>query len=143
MNEPEQPILQAIETYRAAVFAKDVDALVALYDPNVRTFDLWAQWSYDGIDAWRAMVAGWFEALGPDRVVVRFDHVQMRVAQDFAVVHAFVTYTGMSAEGQALRSMNNRLTWALLQKSGAWKIVHEHTSVPIDHETTKAILQRP
>ena len=38
--------------------------------------------------------------------------------------------------------MQNRLTWVLKQKDGAWKIVHEHTSAPVDFETAKVILQR-
>jgi ketosteroid isomerase-like protein len=38
--------------------------------------------------------------------------------------------------------MHNRLTWALKQENGAWKIVHEHTSAPVDFKTSKVILQR-
>jgi ketosteroid isomerase-like protein len=36
--------------------------------------------------------------------------------------------------------MNNRLTWVLRKDGGgAWKIVHEHTSAPIDLETLQAL----
>jgi ketosteroid isomerase-like protein len=68
--------------------------------------------------------------------------VQIILAPDLAVVHAFVTYTGQSAEGKELRAMQNRLTWALKQQDGGWKIVHEHTSAPVDFETSKVLLQR-
>ena len=64
------------------------------------------------------------------------------MAQDVAVAHAFVTYKGLSAEGRELRAMHNRLTWALKQENGAWKIVHEHISAPADFKTSKDILQR-
>jgi ketosteroid isomerase-like protein len=38
--------------------------------------------------------------------------------------------------------MTNRLTWALRKTGGAWKVVHEHSSAPIDFESAKAMLQR-
>ena len=38
--------------------------------------------------------------------------------------------------------MQNRLTWALVRRGYAWKIVHEHTSAPVDHATGKVVLKR-
>jgi ketosteroid isomerase-like protein len=64
------------------------------------------------------------------------------MGHDVAVVHAFVTYTGVSAAGHAVRTMHNRLTWALKQHEDTWKIVHEHSSAPVDPATSKVILQR-
>jgi uncharacterized protein (TIGR02246 family) len=142
VDEREQPIAQVMEAYKAAVFAKDVDAFVGLYDQGVRVFDMWGVWSYSGVAAWREMVADWFGSLGSERVVVAMNDVQIIVAPDLAVAHAFVTYTGQSAEGKALRAMQNRMTWALKQQDGGWKIVHEHTSAPVDFETSKVLLQR-
>lgn len=142
MNEAEQAIRRVFDTYQTAVYAKDVDAFVALYDHDVCVFDLWSQWSYSGIDAWRAMAAGWFKSLGTERVIVELAEVQIMAGRDVAFAHAFITYQGVSAEGQKLRAMHNRLTWALQQSDGAWKIVHEHTSAPVDFETAKVILRR-
>jgi uncharacterized protein (TIGR02246 family) len=130
------------EAYRAAVFAKDVQAFLALYDEDVQVFDLWGEWSYHGLEAWRGMVTDWFGTLGTERVAVGWDDLRTIVTQEVAVAHAFVTYQGLSAEGTQLRAMHNRLTWALKQKGGAWKIVHEHTSAPVDFKTSKVILQR-
>jgi ketosteroid isomerase-like protein len=48
------------DAYVAAVRAKDVDAFLALYAEDVRTFDLWSVWTYDGKDALREMVEEWF-----------------------------------------------------------------------------------
>jgi uncharacterized protein (TIGR02246 family) len=140
MNEGEQPITQVVEAYKAAVFAKDVDAFVGLYDQDVCVFEMWGVWSYTGIAAWREIVADWFGSLGSERVVVAMNDVQIFLAPDLAVAHAFVTYTGQSAEGKELRAMQNRLTWALKQHDGGWKIVHEHTSAPVDFETSQVLL---
>ena len=45
-----------------------------------------------------------------------------------------VTYAGLSAEGEELRSMQNRLTWALRVSGHVLRITHEHTSAPIGFE---------
>jgi uncharacterized protein (TIGR02246 family) len=131
-----------LDAYRDAVHAKDVDAFLAIFADDVRVFDMWSTWSHDGIDAWRAMAEGWFGSLGDERVRVDFDDVQTTVGEDAAVLSAFVTFAGLSADGQELRSMNNRLTWGLRKVDGTWKVVHEHTSAPVDMATGKVDLRR-
>jgi len=120
--------------YAAAVRAKDVEAFLALYADDVRSFDLWGAWSYDGKDALRAMVEEWFGSLGTDVTVVEFDEARSEVGEDVAGVSAFVTFRGVSAAGEELRSMNNRLTWILRRDGDGWKIAHEHTSAPVGDE---------
>ncbi|MBI3168176.1 MAG: nuclear transport factor 2 family protein, partial [Chloroflexi bacterium] len=75
-------------------------------------------------------------------VVVDFTNLQMTVSHDMAIAHAYVTYKALSADGQELRSMNNRLTMALKNINGNWKIIHEHSSAPLEPDTLKAILKR-
>jgi len=142
LNELDKPILRTLTAYKDAVFTRDVDAFIALYDQDVRVFDMWGTWEYNGADAWRGVISQWFATLGTERVAVDTDDVQIIVAQDVAILHTFVAYKAMSAEGGELRSMHNRMTWGLRQKSGFWKIVHEHTSAPVDFATAKVILQR-
>ena len=126
---------EMLDEYTAAVRAKDVDAFVGLYADDVRTFDLWSVWSYDGKAALREMVAEWFGSLGTDVVAVEFDDVRSDAGNDVAAVSAFTTYRGLSVDGEELRSMNNRLTWVLRKEAdGTWKIAHEHTSAPAGDE---------
>jgi ketosteroid isomerase-like protein len=138
----DNPITQVLNAYQAAVFAKDVDAFVALYDVDVLVYDMWGVWSYNGIAAWRGMVAGWFGSLGTERVVVDFSDAQTIVTQDLALVHAFVTYRAINTDGVDMRSLDNRLTATLRRKGDGWKIVHQHTSAPIDHATAKVFFKR-
>ncbi len=123
---------EILDAYAAAVRAKDVDAFVGLYADDVRNFDLWSEWSYDGKEALRGMVAEWFGSLDDDEVVaVSFDDVRTQPGSDVAAVSAFTTFAAVSPDGEELRSMNNRLTWVLRKEAdGSWKIVHEHTSAP-------------
>lgn len=126
---------EMLTAYAAAVRAKDVDAFLGLYADDVRTFDLWQEWTYDGKEALRRMVEEWFGSVGTDTIVVEFDAVRVETGSDVASVSAFTTFSGISAEGEALRSMNNRLTWVLRREDdGSWKIVHEHTSAPAGEE---------
>lgn len=126
---------EMLDEYTAAVRAKDVDAFVGLYADDVRTFDLWSVWSYDGKAALREMVAEWFGSLGTDVVAVEFDEVRSETGNEVAAVSAFTTYRGLSVDGEELRSMNNRLTWVLRKEAdGTWKIAHEHTSAPAGDE---------
>jgi ketosteroid isomerase-like protein len=129
-------------SYAAAVLAKDVEALMRLYHPSVRVFDAWGIWSYDGAPAWRIAVEGWFSSLGSERVKVSFAEVQTAAESAIAVVSGIVTYAAESAQGVALRSIQNRITWVFRESGHVFRIAHEHTSAPIGFEDFKAILTR-
>ncbi|HNA90433.1 MAG TPA: nuclear transport factor 2 family protein [Anaerolineales bacterium] len=142
MSDIEEQIRQIFEGYKTAVFEKNVEAFLALYDENIHLFDMWEKWSYNGKDAWREMVSNWFGSLGDEKVVVDFDSLTVTATNEIAVVHTFVTYKAVASNGNELRSMNNRLTAALKKSNGTWKIFHEHSSAPLDGNTLKATLQR-
>ncbi len=137
MHDPDSIVAAHLAAYRDAVLAKDVDAFVGLYDADVCVFDLWDDWSHDDVGAWRDTVDAWFGALGGDRVDVSFDAVVATAADGLIVARAFVVFTNVGAHGRPLRAMRNRLTWVLRGAGDAWKVVHEHTSAPIDGATFK------
>jgi ketosteroid isomerase-like protein len=55
MGAVDESIKPVVDGYAAAVRAKDVEAFVALYEPEVQVVDMWAEWAYRGADAWRTM----------------------------------------------------------------------------------------
>ena len=142
MSDMEKQIRRVIDSYRAAVFAKDAEAFMRLYHPTVRVFDTWGVWLYRDAPSWRTAVEGWFTSLGSERVRVSFSEVQTTAEQALATVSAIVTYAAESAQGEQLRSMQNRITWVLRETGHVLRIVHEHTSAPIGFEDFKAILAR-
>lgn len=142
MTDIEKQVQRLLDTYQAAVLAKNVETLMHVYDPEVRVFDAWGTWLYDGAAAWQVAVEGWFASLGSETVRVSFDDVKIRAAQGCASMSAVVTYAGVSAQGQVLRAMQNRISWALQTSGHVLRVVHEHTSAPIGFEDGKAILQR-
>ena len=143
MSDAERSVARIIESYKSAVHARDVGAFMALYDPSVRVFDTWGVWSYENAESWQRAIEGWFASHPTEKLKVSFDDVNISSGREFAVVSAIVTYAGLSAQGEALRAMQNRLTWALKTSGHVLRIVHEHTSAPVGFEDAKAILQRP
>jgi uncharacterized protein (TIGR02246 family) len=130
------------ESYKNAVFQKDVEAFTALFDEKVRVFDMWVLWTYDGLAAWRDMAKEWFGSLGTDRVVVTFDDIRIEAGGGLATATAFVRFAAISEKGEELRYLENRLTWVARKQGGTWVIIHQHTSSPIDFGTMKVILKR-
>ena len=142
MSDIEKQVQRVLETYKSAVLAKNAETFMHLYAPDVRVFDMWGTWSYDGAAAWRVAVEGWFSSLANETCRVTFNDVQIVSESGLAAVSAFVTYAGFSAEGQALRSMQNRISWVLRVSGHVLRIAHEHTSAPVGFDDTKAILKR-
>lgn len=142
MSLPQDAARPLIDAYVAAVAAKDVDAFMRFYDAEVRVFDTWGTWSYESADLWRKVIEGWFSSLGNGSVAVSFEEVRCHVAGAVTVVTAFVGYCGRSAQDVVLHSMQNRMTWVLQDKGSGLRIIHEHTSVPVDFGDAKGILLR-
>jgi ketosteroid isomerase-like protein len=142
LSQTTDPVKNALAQYSAAAHDKDVEAFVALYAHDVHVFDMWNSWELRGLDAWRNMAAGWFSSLGDERVVVSASDVVSSVSGDLALGHATLMFTAISVEGKTLRSLDNRITLALRRTGNAWKIFHEHTSGPIDHQTMRGAIKR-
>lgn len=137
-----ETIESLFEIYKNTVFQKDVETFTSIFDENVRIFDMWQRWSYDGLSDWREMVENWFDSLGENNDIVEFNDIQIQSTGAMAVATAFVKFTAVSDKGEELRYLENRLTWVLQKKKNGWKIIHQHTSGPIDFQTMKVILQR-
>jgi ketosteroid isomerase-like protein len=142
VSDTEKQVLQALETYKSAVLAKNADTFMHLYDSEVRVFDTWGTWSHDGATAWRVAIERWFFSLGAESVRVTFADVKIAGDRDFASMSAIVTYAAFSAQGQEVRAVQNRITWVLRTSGHVLRVIHEHTSAPIAFEDTKAILKR-
>lgn len=132
-----------LDSYKQAVFNKDLPAYLALYSEDAIIFDMWGPaWDFGGPAAWREVTEEWFASLGPDSVRVDFFHVHEQSEGALAVISAFVRYTAVSPEGKTLRAMDNRLSLVLAGHNGGWKIVHQHTSAPLDGTSMKVSLER-
>jgi len=136
------PIRDFFAAYAAAVRAKDVQRFVGLYADDVVVFDAWDSWCHAGRAAWQGIVGEWFGSLGAENVVVEFNEPHSHVSGDLAHGSAFVTYAAISADGERVRSLDQRITVVAARRGGEWKIVHEHTSAPADFRTKAVSLRR-
>jgi uncharacterized protein (TIGR02246 family) len=141
MSTTEKQIASMLQRYVDAVRDKDAGALLALYAPDMRSFDLWGRWSHDAA-SWRTSVEQWFGSLGDETVAVRFDELRITGNEEFASASAIGSYAAIAADGSVLRSMQNRFTWVLARHDTGWRVLHEHSSAPIDATSLQVILQK-
>ena len=142
MSDPQADIRAVLDAYAAAVTARDVNAFLGLYDDRIHMFDVWGWRETSGLDAWRANVADWFGAHPDERASATFDDVEVTASDALAFAHAVVTFAWDSAAGERLWTLTHRATLCLTTRDGAWKIVHEHASLPVDYESKQAIVER-
>lgn len=136
-------IVQVIKKYQVTVFQQDLEGHLALYSDLVLIFDAWDEWSFQGIEPLRKMVESWFGSLGEERVKVDVNDLLTQSSGDIGFASALVKFTAISKEGTALRWLENRFTWVLERRNQEWKIMHQHSSFPANHETFKIALRRP
>jgi uncharacterized protein (TIGR02246 family) len=141
MRDDHQDIANVLARYRKAVFAKDAAEYISLYSADVVVFDMWTDWSVTGLEAWHASTVEWFGSLGAARVAVEVDNIRITGGIDIAVLQCFMKFIEQNADGVEVRSLNERVTWALKRSGDAWKVFHQHGSAPIGFDT-KAIFDR-
>ena len=54
-----------LDRYRTAVYTKDVEAFIGVYDEDTRVFDLWGRWLYRGSAEWRKPAEEWSAPWAP------------------------------------------------------------------------------
>jgi ketosteroid isomerase-like protein len=135
MND-ESAIRVSIEARARAIRARDVDALVAFYAPDVKTFDLVTPLASDGIEALRCRVTEWFSSF-TSPIEYRVRKIELFVAGDVAFEHHLVHVEGWNKLGRHIR-MWFRESVGYKKMDGVWRVVHQHSSVPMDMETGMA-----
>ena len=139
MSVVADPVGGFLQAYAAAAWDRDTERFLRLYADDVVVFDAWDKDEYRGLGQWTPVVEQWFSSLGDERVEVSFNDVRGVDGGDAAFASARVTYAGISPEGKRLRSVTNRFTVALKLSQGRWEAAHEHSSLPVDAETGKAV----
>ena len=69
------------------------------------------------------------------------DSIQSAHNPQLLPADAVLTFAAMSPTGERLRWLSNRITLTMRRDPTGWKVIHEHTSAPIDHASDKAVLQ--
>lgn len=133
-------VQEVLTNYRDAVYERDVEKFLLGYAQDVHVFDCWSDWECHGMTAWEKVVTGWLNGVEKEvSLQVEFYDVGSKESENFAYVHTAVAYTAVDPSGKLLQSMKNRFTFVMIRTQDSWEIIHEHSSLPIDSETTLAI----
>jgi ketosteroid isomerase-like protein len=126
-SKGEADIRALVESIHTAHHNKDAAAIVAPYAQDAVVCDLAPPLSHRGMDlqSKRAWLDTWE---GPiDR---ESRDLNITVSGDFAFCHGFYRLSGTPKAAGRPISFWMRATVCLHRDAGAWRIVHEHTSVP-------------
>lgn len=120
-------ILALVAAIHKAHHDKDAAAIAAPYARDAVIFDLAPPLAHHGIDLRELQT--WLDTWeGP--IDGKSRDFNITLSGDFAFCHGFMRISGTpKSAGQAI-SFWMRVTTCLHRDAGAWKIVHEHTSVP-------------
>lgn len=134
----EAAVLDCLESWAAAVRAKDLEAITAHYVPEIVAFDAIAQLQFKGRDAYRRH---WEACLGFCQGPMDFQlhEIAIHAEEHIAFCHALIQCGGANEQGE-IESGWMRMTAGLRCVEGDWKLVHEHHSAPFDMESGKAML---
>ena len=136
-NEAE--IRALMEGMAAACRARDLDALLRIYAPDVTAFDVLDPLRYNGSDSVKKRAAEWFASFdGP--IGYNVSELCIATSNGTAFCHCLNQVKGTKkSDGQTL-DMWWRSTVCCQVRSGRWLITHIHSSVPFDMETGLASL---
>jgi ketosteroid isomerase-like protein len=128
------------QRFAAAVRAKDVNAIMAVYvpDESLHVFDVVPPREYVGAAAYRK---DWETFLGMFDGPLTFEISDLKITTggNVAFGHSIQHVVGKLKNGSALDFIV-RVTDGYRKVGGKWLVTHEHVSVPVDLETGKGDL---
>ena len=136
----ETEIRQLIDEWRSALCARDLDRLMQHYAEDVLFFDAVPPCRHHGADAYRRTWEAMFAFL-PPRLGSEIRDLSIAIGGDLAVMHCLQRLTNADT-GEAATCGWVRVTVGYQRRQGAWKVIHEHVSVPFDPATSQAAFIR-
>lgn len=121
-----------------AVNARDLDAIMSVYSPDVFVFDVSPPRQYVGAAAYRD---DWKNLLAAYSGPIQYEITDIAVTSQGPVGygHSIQRLSGRSQQGKPL-DITVRVTDVYRKRGANWQIVQEHVSVPVDLDSGKADL---
>jgi len=131
-------IRQRVEEAVKAIGAKDIEAIMSLYAPDIVSFDVGPPLGYVGSDrkrrAWQTVFAAYAGS-----ITYEVGDLNVTTQGELAFVHSFNNVKGTLASGRTT-DLWVRWTACFRRIDGVWLVVHDHVSVPADIEHGQAVL---
>lgn len=135
-------VRDVVKNYTNAVYERDVEKFLSMYDPEIHIYDCWTNWESKGISLWKKNVEEWFNGLSEEGALLKVDFNDLMIEENgnLAFIYCAVSFAAYQEEsGEKLRQITNRFTYGLKKVNESWFITHEHSSLPIDGETGRGI----
>jgi ketosteroid isomerase-like protein len=134
----EADIRQRIDTLVAALHAMDLEGAMALYAPNIGSFDLGPPLQHLGAEAKRK---NWVEAFAMYQPPLGYEmrDLTITVGDDVVFGHSLNRISGTLQNGHRT-DLWLRWTACFRKIDGNWRITHDHVSVPVDFASGRAML---
>ena len=134
-NDDMLQIQRGIEEFAQAFRAKDLKRVIAGYAPEIVAFNMMPPLKYVGLQAWEKL---WETSLSQmdGEISLEMKNLNIEVSGKLAVAHGLSHFT-MHGSNEADIWM--RWTGVFHKINNKWLVVHEHTSVPTDMESGKAL----
>jgi uncharacterized protein (TIGR02246 family) len=134
----EAAIRRLLDNSIKALHDKDIEGVMALYAPDVVSFDIVPPLQYKGADTFRKV---WEEVFSVYQGPINYEihDLDITVGDDIAFIHSLNRNSGTLITGQKA-DLWLRWTACFRKINGKWLIVHHQNSVPVDLATGKAVL---
>lgn len=134
----EADVRRRLDQLVEAIRARDLERLKSMYAPGVVTFDVEAPLRRVGAEAKQGNWAAAFAVIQPP-IHYEVRDLTIAVGDDLAFAHGFGRLGG-TLGGRRTDGFWVRVTFCLRKIEGAWLVVHDHASVPIDFKSGRASL---
>lgn len=124
----EAEIRHLIDNWVTALRAKDSNALMSHYTPDILVFDLAPPLQYAGIDAYRKNFEKWFPSF-QGQIGYEIRDLSITTGDDTAFSHSLNRISGTRTGGEQT-DVWVRATVGFRKVHGKWRLAHEHASVP-------------
>jgi uncharacterized protein (TIGR02246 family) len=131
-NTAESEIRALIDDWAKAVEARDYDRIIEHYDDNVRVFDVPPPLEARGRDTYRKHWEDWLGTF-TGKVKCETQGLELVAGDEVAFAHCLTKISDVADDGTESGSWV-RVTVGYKKDEGTWKVVHEHASVPFQHE---------
>lgn len=126
-SRDETEILALVEAVIRAHREKDAEGIAAPYAPHAAIYDLEPPLMHDGISVERKR--NWL-ATWNSPIDLATQDFQLVISGDHAYGHGYLRMSGVKKGVGHAVSFWMRVTYGFARIDGAWRIVHEHHSVP-------------
>lgn len=134
MNALQIQIHEVLEDWAKATRQNRKDEILKNHVPDLVIFDVLPPMKYESAESYRQSWDGWQpETQGEGQF--ELENLSVTASTDLAFAHCFIRCGGTMPDGYSFQDLV-RATFCLKKIDGAWKILHQHISKPIQQPSS-------